>query len=269
MPRALWSGSISFGLVNVPVKLFAAKSEKAIRFNQIDRSNGARVRNRRVNESTGEEVALTNIVKGYEVAPDTYVTIEDHELEEFLPEVSRTIEIEAFVDLAEIDPVFFNSTYVIGPDNAGKAYKLLTEVMEQSRRVAIARFVMRSKQYVAVLRARDGALLLSTMTYPDELVDPAAIPSIAECEEMTVTDKELIMAKQLIESMTAEFDPLQYRDDFRERVLELIDRKAQGETLVPVLTPAPSAEKVVDLMAALEASVAAAREARAAERHSA
>ncbi len=265
MPRAMWSGAISFGLVNVPVKLFSAKSEKSIRFNQIDTTNGARVRQKRVNEVTGDEVPVGNIAKGFEVEKDTYVLVTDDELAEFLPQITRSIDIECFVDLDEIDPIYYGSAYHVGPDNSSKAYVLLVRAMEASNKVAIAKFVMRSKQYAAVLRPKDGSLLLSVMVYADEIVPANQIESIDELEGFEVSDKELTMAQHLIESLSEEFDPASYHDEYRDQVLALIDKKAAGEDLAPQITAAPSSDRVVDLMAALEASVAAARDAR--DRH--
>ena len=264
MPRAIWSGSISFGLVNIPVKLYSAIPEKSVRFNQIDRRNGARIRQQRVNAETGDEVPTDEIVKGFEVARGHYVQVTEEDLAGLAPRASRSIDLAAFVDLDEIDPVFFDGAYHVAPEKAPKAYALLVAAMEKSHKVGIARFVMRSKEYVAVLRPKDGTLLLSMMVYADELVPATVIPEFEELADIEVSDRELLMADQLIESLSDRFEPESYRDTYREQLLDLIDRKSQGLDLTAELTPAPSGDTVIDLMAALEASVAAARAARSA-----
>ena len=262
MPRAIWSGSISFGLVNIPVKLYSAISEKGVRFNQIDRRNNARVRQQRINEVDGSEVPYTEIVKGYEIAKGTYVTVDEADLAEFLPEATHTIDLECFVGLSEIDPIYFDGAYHVAPAKSAKPYRLLVEAMERAEKVAIAKFVMRSKQHVAVLRPRDGALLMSMMVYADELNGVADIAEFDELGDVKVEERELVMADQLIESLSEPFDPASYHDTYRDQVMELIERKAAGEVLTPSITAAPSNDKVIDLMAALEASVAAAKGSR-------
>ena len=262
MPRAIWSGSISFGLVNIPVKLFSAISEKSVRFNQLDRRNQARVRQQRVNAETGEEVPFEDIVKGYEVTKGHYVILTDDELASFAPEATHTIDLVCFVDLDEIDPIFFDGAYHVAPEKAAKPYALLVQAMEESNKVAIARFVMRSKQYLAALRPKDGTLILSMMVYSDELNATSDIAEFDDVASVDVDRRELTMAEQLIESLSEPFDPDSFHDDYRERVLDLIERKAEGEEIVAEITPAPSADKVIDLMAALEASVQAAKQSR-------
>jgi DNA end-binding protein Ku len=263
MPRATWSGSISFGLVNIPIKLYTAVSRKNVRFHQIDSRTGARVRQKRVSEADGEEVPYEAMAKGYELASGQYVLVSEDELASLDPEASRTIDIEEFVELADIDPVYYDASYYVAPDKATvKPYALLVQAMEDAGKVGIARFVMRSKQYLAALRAVDGKLVLSTMVYADEVNDAAEIPEMEPVAAVEVNDKEVAMAQQLIASLAAEFDPGRHHDTHREKVLELVERKAAGEEGL-VATPAPVAEdKVVDLMAALEASVAAAKQAR-------
>jgi DNA end-binding protein Ku len=263
MPRAIWSGSISFGLVNIPIKLYNAVSRKNVSFHQIDARTGARVKMQRVSAADGSEVPYGEIVKGYELAPDHYVLVEPSELESLDPEATRTIDIEEFIDLADIDPVFFDSAYYVAPvKGAEKPYRLLVAAMEDQEKVGIARFVMRTKQYLAALRAKDGAMVLSTMVYADELVPAEEIGELAELDGGSVSDRELTMAKQLIESLSTEFEPERFRDEYRDRVLELIERKADGEEVVVEAASPADSDKVVDLMAALEASVAAARTAR-------
>ena len=240
MARAIWSGAISFGLVNIPVKLFSAVSRKRVR-------------------GDGEEVPYEQIVKGYEIGPDRYVTITPEELESLEPQKTRTIDIEDFVDQEGIDPMFYDHPYYLAPDTgAAKAYRLLVDAMEQSGKVAIARVVLRSKEHLVAIRPREGVLAMETMLFADEVVAPESLDELAADGEVKTSDRELAMAKQLIESLTSEFEPEKYRDEYRDRVLDLIERKAQGETVV-IEAPAEEPKKVPDLMAALEASIAASK----------
>jgi DNA end-binding protein Ku len=261
MPRAIWSGSISFGLVNIPVKLYSAVSRKTVHFNQLDSRTGARVKQKRVDAETGEEVPWDQIVKGYELDSGAYVTITEDEMAALDPKAVRTIDLEEFVDLSAIDPMFYDAAYYLVPDKSSKPYALLARAMEEEGKVGIARFVMRTKQYLAAIRPLEGRLVLSTMVYADEVNDPAEIPELADVVDVEVSDKELTMAAQLVESLSTEFEPDRFQDTYRQAVLDLIDRKAAGEeVVVPAATAEP--ERVVDLMAALEASVAAAKETR-------
>jgi DNA end-binding protein Ku len=263
MPRAIWSGSISFGLVNIPIKLYAAVSRKTVHFNQLDSRTGARVKHKKVSAADGEEVPAEAIVKGYELASGEYVTVGDDELSNLDPGANRTIDIEEFVDLVDIDPLFYDSAYYVAPDKATlKPYALLTKAMEESGKVGVARFVMRSKQYLCAVRPKDGALVLSTMVYADEINDPAEIAEIDELGDVDVTKKELDMARQLIASLSADFDPSQFEDTYRNQVLDLIEKKAAGQTELIAPPVVVEEDKVVDLMAALEASVKSAKEAR-------
>ncbi|HEV8297456.1 MAG TPA: Ku protein [Acidimicrobiales bacterium] len=263
MARAIWSGSISFGLVNIPVKLYGAVSRKNVAFNQIDKRTGSRIKQKRVSAVDGEEVPYDEIVKGYELASGEYVTVSDDELSALDPEAARTIDIEEFVDLADIDPIYYDSAYYLVPDaTTAKPYKLLATAMEQSQKVGIARFVMRTKQYLAAVRPKDGHLLLSTMVYDDEVVKPAEIGGFDVLDRVDVGDREVAMAEQLIESLGEPFTPEKHRDTYRDAVLELIERKAAGETEFVAAPAPPSTDKVIDLMAALEASVKAAKDAR-------
>ncbi len=266
MARAMWSGAISFGLVSIPVKLFNAVSRRSVSFNQLDSRTGARVRQKLVSSVDGEEVPRDTIVKGYALGADQYVTVSEDELAAIMPAAQRTIELEEFVDLAEIDPVFYDSAYYLVPDQAAvKPYALLVDAMERTDKVGIARFVMRSKQYVAAIRVKDGTLVLNTMVYADELNDVGEIPEIEAATKVELTDRERAMAETLVASLSAPFEPEKYHDVYREQLLEIIERKAAGEAEV-VLQPAAETEtKVVDLLAALEASVAEAKAAR--ERH--
>ncbi|MHB8670753.1 MAG: non-homologous end joining protein Ku [Acidimicrobiales bacterium] len=263
MPRAIWSGAISFGLVNVPVKLFSAVSPKDVRFHQLEVTTNARVRQKRVSSATGEEVPFDQIVKGYEVSPETYVVVTPEELEDLDPKATRTIDIEDFVGLSDIDPIFFERPYYVVPDKGGtKAYALLVAAMRQSDRVAIARLVLRTKQYLAALRPVGDTLVLETLLYADEVVPADQLEDVPSMEEVEVSEREVTMAQQLIESLATSFEPERYHDTYRERVLDLIEQKAAGQAVVPAARE-EEPTRVVDLMAALEASVAAAREARA------
>ncbi|HUQ39539.1 MAG TPA: Ku protein [Acidimicrobiales bacterium] len=258
MPRSLWSGAISFGLVNVPVKLFTAVRTKDVRFHQLHKADGVRIKQKRVCPNDNEEVPYEDIVKGYEIASGQYVIIEPEELEALDPSATHTIEIEDFVDLAEIDPLYYESSYYVMPDDRGvKAYRLLVKAMAESKKVGIARVVMRTKQYLAAVRPMGDVLVLSTMNYPDEIAPVSELGDVPD-SHVEVGERELRMANQLIESLAAEFDPTKYKDSYREQVLDLIERKADGQEIVSQ----PAAEKptpVVDLMAALEASLAAAK----------
>jgi DNA end-binding protein Ku len=260
MPRAIWSGAISFGLVNIPVKLYSAVSRKTVRFHQIDAESGQRIRQQRVNPASGDEVPYEQIVKGYEISPDKYVTITPEELEALEPQKTRTIDIEQFVDLEQIDPIYYDHPYFLAPDKgAAKAYKLLLDAMEEADKVAIARVVIRSKENLVALRSYGGAITMETMLFPDEVVSPDSIEELSALNgDVKTTKRELDMAKQLIESLSGDFDPSGYRDEYRDRVLDMIERKAAGETIT-VEAPEPERKEVPDLMAALEASIASSK----------
>jgi DNA end-binding protein Ku len=257
MPRAIWSGAISFGLVNIPVKVYSAVNRKTVRFHQLDREDNQRIQQKRVNPRTGEEVPYENLVKGYEIGPDRYVVITPEELDGLAPEKTRTIDIEDFVDLEEIDPIFYDHPYYLAPGTgAEKAYRLLLDAMRESNKVAVARVVIRSKENLVAIRPRDDVLTMETLLFGDEVIEPDDLDDMPETDGKKKTSKrELEMAQQLIESLTSEFDPDKYRDEYRDRVLDMIERKAQGEEVV-VEAPAEEPKKVPDLMAALEASIA-------------
>jgi DNA end-binding protein Ku len=264
MARSMWSGAISFGLVNVPVKLFSAVSRKTVRFHQLNGETGNRIQQKRVDPETGEEVGYEQIVKGYELTRDRYVVINPDELDALDPEKTRTIDIEDFVDLDDIDPVYYDHPYYLVPDTgATKAYGLLLNAMKESGKVAIARVVLRSKeQLVAIRPAPSDVLMMETMIFADEVVPPEELDGLPEAKELKASDRELKMAQQLIDSLSSEFDPAKYHDEYREKVLELIERKASGEEIA-VQPEAPQPTKVPDLMAALEASLAAVKGDRA------
>jgi DNA end-binding protein Ku len=261
MPRAIWSGSISFGLVNVPVKVFPAVKQQDLSFHQFQEGTNARIRYKRVSEKTGKEVPYEKIVKGYEVSKGQHVIIEPEELEAMQPEDTRTIDIEDFVDLAEIDPIYYERTYWLAPDGkaAAKPYALLLEAMEEKQKVGIGKVVMRNKQYLAAIRPLDGALAMSTMLFSDEVVPRSELDGVKTTGRPT--DKEVKLAGQIVDSLSAEWKPERYHDTYREQVLELIERKAKGEEIV-VEEEAPEKPKITDLMAALEASLESARKGK-------
>ena len=257
MPRSIWSGAISFGLVNVPVKLYSAVSRKNVRFHQLHDADHVRIQQKRVCPADGEEVAYENIVKGYEIAPDQYVVIEPEELEALDPKKTRSIDIQEFVDLDEIDPIYFDHPYYLAPGTgADKPYRLLLQAMQETNKVAIAKVVIRQKENLVAIRATGNVMTMATMVFHDEVIDPDTIDELPD-EDANVTDREVEMAQQLIGSLTSDFEPEKFHDEYRERVLELIEAKAQGQeiTIQPEEEPAP----VPDLMAALEQSLAAAK----------
>jgi DNA end-binding protein Ku len=260
MARAIWSGAISFGLVNIPVKLYSAVSRKTVRFHQLDAESGQRIRQQRINPESGEEIPYEQIIKGYEIGPDRYVTITPDELEALEPQKTRTIDIEDFVELDEIDPIFYDHPYYLAPDTgAGKAYRLLLDAMQEAGKVAIARVVIRSKENLVAIRPHGGVLTMETMLFADEVIAPDSLEELSAADgDQKTSERELEMAQQLIDSLTSDFEPEKYHDEYRERVLELIERKAQGETVV-IEAPPEEPKEVPDLMAALEASIASAK----------
>jgi DNA end-binding protein Ku len=262
MARSIWRGAISFGLVNVPVKLYSAVSKKTVRFNQLHEKDHSRIQLKRFCADEDQEVPYEEIVKGYEISPGRYVVITSEELDRLDPVKTRTIDIEDFVDLDEIDPLFYEHPYYLAPDTgATKPYKLLLEALKATNKVAIARVVIRSKEYLTAIRPAGDVLTMETMLFADELIDPGDIDELPD-EDVHATDREVEMARQLIESLATDFEPAKYRDEYRERVLDLIERKAEGqEVAMPAEPEAPAA--VPDLMAALEASLAAAKGTKA------
>jgi DNA end-binding protein Ku len=258
MARAIWTGSVAFGLVNVPVKLYAATEAKDIRFHQFQKDTGKRVHNRRVAEGTDDEVPYDDIVKGYEAHKGEFVIVTPEELEAVAPGASRTIDIEDFVELADVDPVFFERSYYLGPADKGAAptYRLLLDAMADTGKAAIGRFVMRTKEYLAAIRPGEGALVLETLYFDDEIRDAADV--VGDVPKAKVGEREMRIARQLIDSMATDWDPSRYQDTYRERVLDLLERKAEGEEVV-LEEPKPRG-RVLDLMAALEQSLESARQ---------
>jgi DNA end-binding protein Ku len=267
MARAIWSGSISFGLLNVPVKLYSAVARRGIALREIRESDSARIKHRRVAEGTDEEVPYDKIIKAFEISDGNYVPLSKDEIASLAPNRSRSIEVEDFVDLGEIDPIYFDSPYYLGPaEGAGKAYSLLAAAMQASGKVAIARFVFRNKEHLAAIRPNDGVLTLTTMRFADEVVPAAELEDVLPAEKAKVAKKEQQMAEQLIDSLSTEFDPSGYRDEYREQLLELIERKAEGKEIVTPESEAPQATKAPDLMAALEESIAAVKDKKTAKK---
>ena len=259
MARAIWSGSISFGLLNVPVRLYSAVSRKSVSFRELRASDKSRIRHKRVAESDGEEVPYEEIVKGYEVAPEQFVVLTREELEELDPKRTRAIEIQDFVDLDQIDPIYFDHPYYLGPDKgAEKPYALLVKAMSDERKVAIARFVLRNREHLAAIRPMEKVLTMATMRFADEVVSPEELGEDVIPEDGRKLDKrEIDMAKQLIAQLSSKFKADKYRDEYREELLDLIERKARGEEVVEAVSEEPKPTKAPDLMAALEESLAA------------
>jgi DNA end-binding protein Ku len=254
MPRTMWKGAISFGLVTIPVAVYPATEEKTLRFNQLHEADGGRIRMKRTCSIDGEEVPYEEIAKGYEYEKDKYVVLTDDDFDAVPVESSRAIDIQQFVDLDEIDPTLYKKSYYLVPDETGaKAYALLREAMSQDSRVGIAKVSFRDKEHLAALRFKDEAFVLETMYWPDEI---RAFESDVDLDSK-VRDQELQMARQLIENLTAEWNPEEFHDEYREAMLQIVEAKINGQEIESV-APEPTA-KVVDLMEALKASVAAAK----------
>ncbi|MDQ0577982.1 non-homologous end joining protein Ku [Streptomyces rishiriensis] len=255
MARAIWTGVITFGLVSVPVGLFSATEDHTVHFHQLQRGTSDRIRNRRVNERTGDEVDGDDIVKGFELDEGEYVVVEPDELDEIAPGRSQTIDITDFVDLEAIEPVYFDRTYYIAPrgEEYAKVYELLRAALAKTNKVGIASFVMRNKQYLTALRAEEQVLVLQTLHWADEVRDPhqelPALPS-----GRAGKGKELDMALQLVGALSGSWEPARYHDTYQEKVHELVQAKAEGQEIAPA-EKAPAATNVIDLMAVLQGSI--------------
>lgn len=261
MPRSMWGGSVSFGLVNVPVKLFAATSPKGVHFHMMRASDNSRIQYKKVSAVDGAEVPEDKIVKGFELEPDRYVTLTSADLDALDPEKNRQISILKFVDMKEIDCILFDKAYYLAPDeNAGKAYALLLEAMKETKKVAIARMVLHSREHLVILRPYRNAVSLFTLYYDDEVVAPSALDNLPG-EKDAPNAAELAIAKQLVDAITGKFDPKEYHDEYRERVLQLVKQKAAGKKIVATPGSPARATNVVDLMSALRASVEASKKA--------
>src|SRR4051794_11321687 len=258
MPRAIWSGTISFGLLNVPVKLYSAVARKQVSFRELRQSDNSRIRHKRVAESDGKEVDYEDIVKGYEIGPEQYVVMTRDELEELDPKKTRAIEIQDFVDIEAIDPIYFDHPYYLGPDKGSeRAYALLAKAMDDRGKVAIARFVLRNREHLAAIRSNGTVIAMATMRFADEVVKPDELDGVFPEDVEAPKKKEIDMAGALNDQLTSEFEPDQYRDEYREELLELIESKARGEKIVESVSEEPKPTKAPDLMAALEESLAA------------
>jgi DNA end-binding protein Ku len=258
VPRPVWNGTISFGLVNIPVKLYNCVKRTTVRFHQLRKSDGCRISYKKVCSSDGEELGSEQLMRGYEISPERFIVVTTEELDSLYPEATRSIEIEDFVSLAQIDPVYYEQSFYLVPDQgAAKSYALLLKAMENAGKVGIARFVLRNKEYLAALRPTGNALTLSTMVFHEELVAPAGLATLS-ATPVEPADKELKMAIELIHSLSADFEPLKYPNDYQERLSALIAGKTEDEQLVSKPRAAEKG-KVIDIMAALEASLAAAK----------
>ncbi|MEU6089748.1 Ku protein [Streptomyces sp. NPDC047085] len=255
MARAVWNGALTFGLVSLPVQLFSATDSHTIRFHQLQRGTSDRVRNKRVNERTGEEVPLDEIVKGFD-AGDEYVLVEPGELEDIAPGRSRQLEISGFVDLEDVEPIFFDRTYYLGPkdEQYEKVYAVLEQALEHANKAGIATFVMRNREYLVAVKAEAGILTLHTLHWPDEIRDPRKEVDHLPGGRTKRSDRELKMAEQLIDSLTMEWNPEDFHDTYQEKVRDLVESKKKGETVEKAEQPA-EATNVIDLMDALRASV--------------
>ena len=250
---------MSFGLVSVPVKLYSAVSQKTVRFHQLHATDGVRIQQKRICPADGEEVAYDDIVKGYEIAPDRYVVIEPDELAALQPEKSRTIEIEDFVELADIDPIYYDHAYYLTPGPGGaKPYRLLLDAMRESGKVAVARVVLRSKEQLVAIRPMGDVLAMATMNFADEIVPADGLDELPD--DVETNDRELQIARQLVDSLAAPWEPGKYRDTYRDAVLDLIDRKAAGEHITVQPPPEERPTEAPDLMSALQASLAEVRD---------
>ncbi|MGW3018656.1 non-homologous end joining protein Ku [Streptomyces longwoodensis] len=263
MARAIWTGVITFGLVTVPVGLYTATQDHAVHFHQLQRGTSDRVRTKRVNERTGDEVDFKDIVKGYEVDDGQYVVVEPDELDEIAPGRSKTIDISDFVDLDRIEPVYFDRTYYIAPRGKEytEVYELLRAALAEADKVGIATFVMRNKQYLTALRAEDSVLVLQTLHWTDEVRDPEQeLPELPSSR--AGRGKQMDMALQLVDALSTDWEPSRYRDTYQEKVRELVRAKAEGEEITGSEEP-PQATNVIDLMQVLEGSLESARSTRA------
>ena len=255
MARSLWSGSISFGLVNVPVKMVTAVSPNDIHFHQLRASDGARIQYKKIGATDQKEVDIKDIVKGYEIEPNQYVKLKPEELDTLDPEKSRTIDIECFVDAKQIDPIYFETTYYLEPDkSAGRAYALLQGAMRSSGKVGIARMVLHNREHVVALRGSDNAIALSTLYFKDEIVPVKKLELPSDSDKPQ--KKELEIALQLVNAISGKFEPEKYHDEYRNRVMALIRQKAEGKEVVAQKTPVTAPRNVVSLMDALKASLA-------------
>jgi DNA end-binding protein Ku len=263
--RTMWKGAISFGLVSIPVRVFPATEEKSVRFNQLHAKDHGRIKYQRTCAKCGEEVPYQDIVRGYEYEKDRYVVLEEEELDAVPVQSSRLIDIDQFVDITEIDPIYFQKSYYLVPEEAGvKAYALLREALTENSMVGVAKVAFREKEHLASIRVHENIIVLETMYWPDE-IRKAAFEELDK--DVKIRPQEVQMARSLIENLTAEWDPDKYTDEYRQALLELIEKKVAGEE-IEYVAPPEEAPKVVDLMDALRASVEATKKEKAAEKPS-
>lgn len=259
MPRAIWKGAVSFGMVSIPIKLYTATDEKDVSFNLLHKKDGARIKQQRYCPEDDAVIEWNDVARGYEIAPDQYVIMEPEDFEKVPVDTTHTIEITDFVPSEQIDPIYYQKTYYLEPEKiGGKPFALLREVLRDSKLVALAKVTLRQKEQLCTLRVYNNTLSLETMFYADEI---RATDEIAVPEDVALGEKELQMAKSLVEMLTGNFEPERYHDNYREALLELIERKSEGQE---IKRPTPAAGKVTDLMEALRASVEAARREKAA-----
>ncbi|TCP69107.1 DNA end-binding protein Ku [Baia soyae] len=252
--HTMWKGSISFGLVNIPIKMFAATEEKNVKFRYLHSKCQTPIQTVRTCPQCQQEVPWGEVVKGFEYADGKFVVMDEEEMAGLLPDANKAIEILDFVDLDQIDPIYFQKTYYLGSqDQNNKAYALLREALKESNKIGVAQITIRSKRSLAVIRVYQNCLVMETVHYPDEVRDVSMVPGVPEAMELP--EKELQMAKQLIENLTTDFNPEQYHDEYRQAMQNAIEQKITGQEVVEA--PARRPEKVIDLMEALRASLEA------------
>lgn len=260
MMRALWKGAITFGLITIPVKLFSAVSEKGVKFNLLHKEDGGRIRYQRVCSKCGKEVGWDDIAKGYEYAKDHYVMFDEDELDAVEIDSVHAIDIVAFVPLEQIDPIYYNKTYYVAPEASGlKAYKLLADALEAEGQVGIAKVALRDKEHLATVRLKDDVFVLETMHWPDE-IRPAEFEELEG--KVDIRDAEVKMARQLVQQLSADFKPEEFKDEYREALEALVEKKVEGQEITVAAAPEEEPTKVVDLMEALKASVAEAKKGK-------
>jgi DNA end-binding protein Ku len=255
--KAIWKGAVTFGLVNIPVRLYSAVQEKSLKFHMLHEEDGGRIRYQRICSICGKEVTWDDIVKGYEFAKDQYVRFTDDELQALDVDSIKAVDVVSFVPLEDIDPIYFNKTYYVVPEASGlKAYRLLQEALEAEGQVGIAKVALRDKEHLATVRLKDDVFVLETMYWPDEIREPA----FEELErKVDVRDAEVKMARQLIQQLSSDFEPMAFRDEYRERLEQLVEQKVEGQEVTLAAEPEEEPTVVVDLMEALKASVAEAK----------
>ncbi|MDP9236526.1 MAG: Ku protein [Chloroflexota bacterium] len=264
MPRSIWKGAVSFGMVSIPIKLYTATEEKDVSFNLLHKKDGVRIKQQRYCPADDAVIEWNDVARGYEIAPDQYVIMEPEDFDKVPVDTTHTVEITDFVPADQIDPIYYQKTYYLEPEKVGgKPFALLREVLKDSELVALAKITLRQKEQLCTLRVFENTIALETMLYADEIrsVEDLEIPA-----DVKVNEKELKMAKSLVDMLTGEFEPEKYHDNYREALLELIERKSEGEE---IKRPAPVAGKVTDLMEALRASVEAAKREKAGGREAA